>query len=316
MGVRYENVIVFGPTGTVGGLVALEAHKRGANAWLAMRDTSKAIHEIPADVEKGGKFDRIQADLNDPVSVAKAINTSGAKAAYLYLIHNSPDSSYASLKAMRDAGVEYIVFLSSYSLKVEGKQLRAVSPQEPIPYAHARVEINIEDLGFPCFTVLRPAWFASNHIKQYLDTSVKPPKANVVVEGAIFDNIAPEDIGAVGGTVLVERPQPDGGKETIYLCGPELHTAKQSWELIKLTTGRADIDTSSPNPEQFVQNLASKGIPSVLAEYLLGILEEAKQGMREPEYRIGVENITKYSGKAPTSFVDYLVAHKAEWQTA
>ena len=43
MGIKYDNVIIFGPTGAVGTAAAREAGKRGAKVWLAMRDTNKKI---------------------------------------------------------------------------------------------------------------------------------------------------------------------------------------------------------------------------------------------------------------------------------
>ncbi|KAJ7066546.1 NmrA-like family protein [Mycena amicta] len=311
---KYDSVIVFGPTGTVGGLIALEAHKHGAKVWLAMRNTSKAIPEIPPDIEKSGNFARVQADLFVPASVGKAITQSGAKAAFLYLAHGSPDFCRASLQAMRDAGVEYIVFLSSHSVKGEGDALRAIPKAVWNPYAHAQVEIGVEDIGFPYFTVLRPGWFASNYFKNFLNRSVKPLKATVVYEDSIFDNIAPEDIGAVGGAVLTERPQTSDRKQTIYLCGPDARTAKENWELAKKITGRDDIDTTLTSPELFVQTLIANGIPAFVADYLLGALEKARGGFSEPEYQVGVANVEKYAGRPALKFVHYLEMHKAEWQ--
>jgi NAD(P)-dependent dehydrogenase (short-subunit alcohol dehydrogenase family) len=73
-------VIVFGPTGAVGRAVAIEASKRGAKVWLAMRTTDKAINGINREDEERGAFQRVQADLFDPESVVKAVKESGAKA--------------------------------------------------------------------------------------------------------------------------------------------------------------------------------------------------------------------------------------------
>ncbi|KAF7309910.1 NmrA domain-containing protein [Mycena indigotica] len=305
----YNNVIVFGPTGTIGGQVALEAQRRGAKVWLAMRDTSKPIDEIPADVEKTGNFARIQADLSDPASVSTAITHSGAKAAYLYLIY-TPDFTRASLQAMRDAGVEYVVFLSSYNVGTEGDEMRAIPRENWIPYAHAQVEINIEDIGFPHFTALRPAWFASNYFKTYFNGSSTPARATIVFENSIFDNIAPEDIALVGGAVLAQRPA--DGKKTIYLYGPERRTAKESWEVIKSVTGR-EIDTTPSSPAQFTEVLSGNGIPAFLIDYLLGAFDKAKAGFSEAEYQRDVGNFKKYTGRELTKFADYIQAHKAEW---
>lgn len=311
---KFDNVIVFGPTGTVGGITAFQAHKRGAHVWLAMRDPSKTIDEIPAEVEKSGKFNRVKADLSDPASVAKAVQESGAKAAYIYLIHGTSDFMRGSLQALRDAGVESVVFLSSYSVKPD-VDLGSIPQEEFIPFAHARVELAAEEVGFPYFTALRPAQFASNNFKNFLDRSSKPPKARHISNGTIGDHIAPEDIGEVSAVVLTERPH--GGKDVIYLCGPELRTMGESWEIIKKITGRHDIDTSPISREQFVQAMTAMGQPPFVSAYLAKFQEEwgdAEAFFPKSLYVPAVENIKKYTGRDAMKFEDYVEKHKSEWQ--
>ncbi|KKY35652.1 putativelike family protein [Diaporthe ampelina] len=313
MAAKYDSVIVFGPTGAVGGSAALEASKRGAKVWLAMRNTSKAIEEIPADIENSGAFERVQADLTDPGSVETAIKKSGAKAAYLYLIFGSPDNMRGSLQAMKDAGVEYVVFLSSVTI-TRGKDFRSFSPEHFVSWSHAQVELALEEIGFPHVTALRPAVFASNHFNMELDRSAKPPRANITYEDTLMDNIVPFDIGAVGGAVLVERPS--NGKEMIYLCGPQQTTFKDVWETIKRVTGRDDLDTTPIDPEEWLAR-ASQNMPLSTAKELLRIYEEWRdpEGMLpKPEYQQAVANIKKFSGREPTKFEDYIEAHKAQWQ--
>lgn len=312
MAARYDNVIVFGPTGAVGGSTALEASKRGAKVWLAMRDTSKAIAEIPADVERSGKFERVQADLTDPDSVATAIKKSGAKAAYLYLIFGSNDHMRASLQAMKAAGVEYVVFLSSVSV-APGRDLRSFSPEFFIGYSHAQVELALEEIGFPFVTALRPAVFASNHYNLGLDKSEKPPKANITCEDTLMDNIVPSDIGAVGGAVLVERPS--DGKEVIFLCGPDHITLEEAWATIKRVSGRNDFDTTPLDTKEWLARM-SRHAPLPLAKELLHTYEEWRDPeamLPRAEFQQAVANIKKFSGREPTKFEDYVKAHKAEW---
>ncbi|KAK7705585.1 hypothetical protein SLS64_007952 [Diaporthe eres] len=312
MAARYDNVIVFGPTGAVGGSAALEANKRGAKVWLAMRDTSKTIAEIPVDVEKSGKFERVQADLTDPDSVATAVKKSGAKAAYLYLIFGSRDHMRESLQAMKDAGVEYVVFLSSVSV-APGKDLRSFPPELFIGYSHAQVELALEEIGFPYVTALRPASFASNHYNMGLDKSEKPPKANITFETSLVDNIVPGDIGAVGGAVLVERPS--DGKEVIFLCGPDHVTLEESWATIKRVSGRNDLDTTPLDAEEWLARM-SRHTPLPLAKELLQTYEKWRDPeamLPRAEFQQALANIKKFSGREPTKFEDYVEAHKAEW---
>lgn len=309
--VKYENVIIFGPTGTVGGITALEASKRGAQVWLAMRDPSKAIEEIPSDVERSGKFTRVQADLTDPASITKVVNESKAKAAYIYLVHGT--DLRAALQALRDAGVESVVFLSSFTVTGD---IRQIEREKYIPWAHAQVEIALDDIRFPHVIALRPAFFASNYFKNFLDRSVKPPKVTYIHGDAVVDNIAPEDIGAVAGAVLVEPPS--DGKEVIFQCGPQLRTLDESLALVKKITGREDVDTSPTSKDDYIQSLVAKGFPLYIADYLAN--NSAMQRRVEvlyPESMYGpaVAATKKYSGKAPLDFAEYLEKHKADWQT-
>ncbi|KAF3761967.1 NAD(P)-binding protein [Cryphonectria parasitica EP155] len=311
---KYNNVIVFGPTGGVGSQVALEANRRGAKVWLAMRDPTKTIQDIPADVEKSGNFARIQADLTDPVSIAKAIKESGAKAAYIYLIHGASDGMRGALQALRDAGVESVVFLSSFSI-TPAHELRKIPQSAFIPWLHAQVEIAAEEVGIPYFTALRPAAFASNHFKNFLDRSAKPPRATHIRDDAWVDNITPEDMGAVGAAVLVERPS--NGTEIIYLAGPELITKAQSWEIIKKITGRHDINANPITKEEFLKQAQAHHLPTKVAEYLVTVDDESTERsylFSEALHRESVANIKKYSGKEPLGFAEYIEAHKAEWQ--
>lgn len=312
MAARYDNVIVFGPTGAVGGSAALEASKRGAKVWLAMRNTSKAIEEIPDDVEKAGKFERVQADLTDPASVAAAVKKSGAKAAYIYLVFGASDHLRGSLQALKDAGVEYVVFLSSTSVE-PNTDLRSHPPEHFIAYSHAQVEIALEEVGFPYVTALRPASFASNHFNIILDKSAKPPKANISYGDSLVDNITPNDIGAVGGAVLVERPS--NGKEIIYLWGPKIITLTETWDIIKRVTGRDDFDTKPLGPEEWLARV-TQHTPLPVAKEILRMHDEWRNpdASSQYDYEQSVANIKKYSGREPTKFEDYIAAHKKEWQ--
>lgn len=311
---KFDNVIVFGPTGGVGGVTALHAEKRGAKVWLAMRDTSKPIAEIPVDAEKAGNFTRVEADLSDPASVTRAIEKSGAKAAYVYLIRGVPDHMRGSLQALRDAGVENLVCLSSYSIRPD-VDLSSIPREEFIPYVHAQVEIAAEQIGFAHFVAMRPAQFASNWLKNQLDRTVSPPKANYIQAASFGDNIAPEDIGEVSAVALIERPSV--GKEVIYLCGPELKTAEESWELVKKITGRHDIDTTPTPKDQFIEALTAKGFPRPVVEYLAKVNEKASDPnylYPESHYGPAVANTKKYTGREAMKFPEYLEKHKAEWQ--
>lgn len=308
---KYDDVLVFGPTGTVGGITALEASKRGAKVWLAMRDPTKAIPELPADVEKSGSFSRVQADLTDPASVTKAVQASGAKAAYIYLIHGA--DMRPTLQALRDAGVEHVVFLSG-AIVTGDVALRDIPKTNYLVWAHAQVEIALEDLGFPYVTALRAGTFASNFRKQWVDTAVTPPRIRIIRTDVLIDNITGEDIGAVGGAVLVERPS--DGNEVIFLCGPELLSMGESVEIIKQVSGQ-NIDTTPSSKEEFLEFMTRQGAPVFVAEPVAEHFGgDGAPGKLYPQSMYGPASAAtkKYSGKEPLRFSEYVEKHKAEWQ--
>lgn len=309
MAIRYENVIVFGPTGDVGSAAALEAGKRGAKVWLAMRDTTKPIGGITGEQERDGKFARVKADLSDPETVKQAVQLSGAKAAYVYVVH-APGGLKGTLQAMKEAGIEYVVLLSSFTIK-EGASIREIQPEAFIPYMHAQGELALEDIGM-AHTALRPGSFASNPFKMSLDDSKTPCEIYTYEDGKrTVDNIVPNDIGRVAGAVLVDRPS-ISSKETIYLYGPTLMSELETCNTIKELFPK-EVKVKQQTPEEWTERMQAKGIPPPVVQYLKKIqgAREARRDLERELYsesisRQGAANIKKYSGYEPTSFEDFV----------
>ncbi|MCJ1457450.1 hypothetical protein MMC28_007818 [Mycoblastus sanguinarius] len=303
MAMRYENIIVFGPTGAVGGAAALEASKRGAKVWLAMRDTSKAIDGITSEQERDGKFIRVKADLSDPETVKQAVQLSGAKAAYVYLIL-APGGIKGAVKAMKEAGVEYVVFLSSFTVQ-NGADIREIASEALIPYVHAQGEVALEDVDM-AHTALRPGYFASNAFKMSMDSSKTPCEIYAYVDGkSTVDNIVPNDIGRVAGAVLVDRPSTTS-KEAIYLYGPTLMSELEMCNTVKDFFPK-EVKVIQQTPEEWAGRMMAKGFPPPTVQYLIKAQVdhngELYSGLMPQE---GAANIRKYSGYEPTSFEDFV----------
>lgn len=304
MATHYDNIIVFGPTGAVGSATALEASKRGATVWIAMRDTSKPIAGLSSQQESSGKFHRLQADLSDPASVSAAVEKSQAKAAFIYQIRTDGGMK-SSIQAMKDSGVEYAVFLSTYTLTPD-LDVRKIPQEDFVTANHARIEVSLEDAGIS-FVSLRPAWFATNSFRT-LDKSTSPWVAKITYGDAVIDNISPLDIGRVSGATLVDRPS-KAAKEVIYLCGPKLMTQDETWEVIKSVTGK-EIDLVHVEPAEYSQLLQGLGFPPILADYLTDVMAKLRGGRlyHEPLYSNAVANIKKYSGYEPTTFEEFVAS--------
>jgi NAD(P)-dependent dehydrogenase (short-subunit alcohol dehydrogenase family) len=132
-------VIVFGPTGNIASYAARKASELGAKVILAMRDTSKSIPGLSEQDEKSGKYERVTADLSDPKSVSAAVEKTGAKRVFFYLVWTMMDHMKSTIEALKASGVEFIVFLSSSTIQVPKED---VPPTNLIPYMHAQVEIS------------------------------------------------------------------------------------------------------------------------------------------------------------------------------
>jgi uncharacterized protein YbjT (DUF2867 family) len=309
MATHYSTVIIFGPTGAVGRAAALEAYKRGAEVYLAMRDPSKPIPGITSTSDED-KYHRIQADLSDPESVKSAIQHSGAKAAYVYLIH-SPGGTKPALSAMVEAGIEYIVVLSSFTIK-KGVDVRSVQPEDLIPYTHAQGELALEELGV-AHTALRPGNFASNPWNMSMDRE----KGDIYVFGKgqrVVDNIVPADIGRVAGSVLVDRPSQET-KEIIYLYGPKLSGERETAEMIrKFWNGGEELKIVGQDAEGVAERMLKKGLPPPIVKYFVRVLGEGPDlGLYEQVFaEEGAANVTKYSGYEPTEFEEFAKGYDGE----
>ena len=304
------SVIVFGPTGQVGSVAARTAAEHGAKVWLAMRDTNKIIPGLTKDLEKAGSFYRIQADLQKPETVSHAVKTSGAKRAFIYLVHRASDHLKGAITAMKAAGVELVVFLSSFTIPIN-QDLREIASTAVIPHVHAQVEANLDDtFGSDSYVAVRPGGFITNLLAEKDGIAANEVK----LYGGIFeqDNIVPSDIGRVVGNILVAGPRNEQKK--VYLYGPEILSIHDSIAKIGKLLGK-DIAITTLGPKEGYDNYISLGMPPVFATYMVETKSTAGpdkgNGERFPNYEEGVSNVKLYTGKPATNFEDWVKENKA-----
>ena len=303
-----RTVIVFGPTGGVGSAVARTAGELGAKVILAMRDTKKPIPGLDIEKEKQSSFERVQADLTKPDTVRDAVKTSGAKHAFIYLAHGMPDGMKSTIEALKSAGIELVVFLSSFTVQNDP---RAIQPDEFISYIHAQVEISLEEVfGADRVVSVRAGCFASNTVqhKPELDKG----EVKLYVPNAKIDNIVPEDIGRVCGTVLVKGPQDE--QRAIYLYGPKIMSQADSVETLAKALGKSPKVVSINEQDALKMYVEERGYPEPIAKYMLGRYAMPQTGKFQLlGYSIEEEhlsNVQKYSGKEATTFEDWVQQNK------
>lgn len=310
-------VIIFGATGAVGSTAAVTAHSLGAShVTLAMRDPSKPLRKpalSEAEQSRPASFTRVQADLTDAASVRAAVTASGATVAFLYLVFGAADGPRGAVEALKEAGVEFVVFLSSSSLE-EGVDLRAVTPANFIGWQHARVEIALEEVfGEGKYVAVRPGYFASN-LFQYREGIAKGGEVQLVYPEAQFDFVVPEDIGRVCGRLLVEGK--GLGVSVVLLAGAQLISQGEAVETIGKLLGKEVKAIGFENDEDAVRSvMQNMHVPEPAARQLVqGFSEVAKgkEAFDKAALEKGVGNILKYGGKV-TRFYEWAEENKAKF---
>jgi len=298
------SVIVFGPTGNVGSITARNAEKHGAKVWLAMRDTSKTIPGLSAEQEKTGRYERVSADLNKPDTLAAAVKTSGAKRAFIYLALGSSDHMKAALQALRSGGIEFVLFMSSFTIHGE---LRDIAPSEIIPYVHAQVEINLEEVfGIENFVALRPGAFATNLLRY--KAGIMAGDVSIFAPHWEMDAVTPIDMGEVSGIILATGPR--NGQHAVYVYGPQLIEQGNAIKRVGELLGK-DVHITELDSQQALDHYAKQGTPKPFAEYMIRVssLSKNEVNSHRVKYEEGVKNVETYTGRAPTSFEDWVKAN-------
>jgi uncharacterized protein YbjT (DUF2867 family) len=301
-------VIVFGPTGNIASIAAQVAHQNGAKVWLAMRDPSKAIPGLTPAAEEACNYSRVHADLSKPDTVAAAVKTAGATRAFIYVAFGTPDYMKGTAKALKAAGVEFVVLLSSFT--IGDAQPADVQPSETIPYAHAQVEVTLDEVYGPDgYVAVRAGAFATNLLRQ--KEGIRAGEVKMYGPGFKIDCITPVDMGEVIGAILAKGPPRDGQRK-VYLYGPQILSLKQGLEIIGEVLGK-EFKVSGIVAEEALAQYLAKGAPKPMAEYMIRSLgdtnPELEDGSWLPHYKEGMENVKKYTGKPATEFRDWVEAN-------
>ncbi|KAL3480312.1 hypothetical protein BJX99DRAFT_220568 [Aspergillus californicus] len=309
-------VIVFGPTGGVGSAVARTAHSHGANVVLAMRNTSKHIPGLSATEEQNGRYERVQADLNDADSVQAAVSKTGASYAFIYsVLGASPDHMRSTAKALKAANIKSVVLLSSFGTQGD---IRAIQPSDFIAHEHAQVEISLEDtFGPQGYVAVRPAFFASNSLwwqKQIIEDG----EVKWAFPDLKLDFISPDDIGAVCGTILAGAV--DGEQENpISLLGPEQDFTIANAIGVIGQVIKKPVKVTKIGLDENVQVMMSKsGLPEPVAKTLTEGFAGATENhglpttWKTPDVRA---NIEKYLKRPAMRFSEWVELNKDKFTT-
>ncbi|KAI2601844.1 NAD(P)-binding protein [Hypoxylon sp. NC1633] len=307
-----HTVLVFGATGAVGSSAARTAHWCGAKVVLAVRDLQKPIPGLGAAEEQAGGYSRVQADLTDASSVGAAARESGASHAFVYAARGGADGMRASLEALRDAGVRFVVFLSSGSVRGD---VAAVPPSQFIAYMHARVEVALRDVFGPDgYVALRPAYFDSNALMWA--NGVRQGEVRIAYPEYKPDWIAPGDIGKAAGTLLVHGFKATEGlpsRNVVHLMGPKFISRRDAAIIIGRAAGK-DVKVTETDEDEEIACLIKNGLPEFVARQLvtrtgMWYRKEIDDIYDEETYREASHNLIRFTG-TPTSLEEWAEENK------
>ncbi|CAD0090666.1 unnamed protein product [Aureobasidium mustum] len=313
---HFSNVLVFGATGEVCSAVALEAHALGARVSIALRDTSKHNEWISPEQERAADLQRVKADLTDTEAVKRAVKETGAQAAFIYAVH-SGDMLRGAITALRDVGIQYIVFLSTSQVRTAGfieGDIRSISRDYFIPWQDAQIEIALEELNMP-HTAIRAGFFASNPLRLYLDQSSEPNSVDLLAPDMPHDPIDPADIGRAAAAVLVNPRlyksdhQGSPSKNIVYLSGPALLSQTEQWEIIDLelmAAGKCKVEVNHITVEQYLENMAKRHVPDMIAKSLAKSMMETRPLYTSEDYEQQRLNVELLTGRKAVFFENFV----------
>ncbi len=313
--------LVFGATGGVGSAVGPAAREGGAKVVLALRDPEKPVPGLSAEDERAAGYERVQADLGRPESVAAAVRRTGATRAFIYAFLQSPDHMRATAEALKGAGVEFVVLLSSGGVRGEA---RDVGPDQFIPYRHAQTELVLEDVFGPGgYVAVRPGYFSTNLLwwKEALKRGGSGGPVQVTYPEVKMDFIDPRDIGRVCGAILAAGKAADG-QNNVPLLGPEFASMADGIDAIAAATGRTVQIQPLSGDEAVAWMRHERGLPQPMVAYLVSMFatraaqaagggpDSFTEGPYVDEAR---GNIPKYTGKPATGLKAWVQENKHEF---
>lgn len=293
-------VIVFGPTGNIASVAARRACEHGAKVYLAMRDPSKPIRGLSAQEEQQGGYERIQADMTQPDTVAAAVQKSGATRAYLYLAIHATDGMKSTFEALKSSGIEFVVLNSSFTIPGNPQD---VKPAEIIAYIHAQAEINLEAVFGPDnYVAVRPGCFATNLLEY--KSGILAGEVGAVSPDTKFDWITPDDMGRVSGTILAKGLR---DQKHVYLFGPQMISQREAFQTVSQVLGK-QITIKILTPEEGIEQHIAQGLPPPIAKYR--VEAEPHFVISDSSHQEGVKNVERYTGGPGTSLRAWLEANK------
>ena len=294
--------VILGASGNTGSIIANFLLSKGEKVRVMGRDAGR----LQRFVGKGAEA--FTANVSDAVALAKAFR--GARAAYLLLppITSREDQereSDAIAKAVRESGLRYAVYLSSYGAQVpEGTG--------PVAGLHSS-EQKLNAISGLNVLHLRAAYFMENNL-----AAIGMIHGMGMLGGALLPDlklpmIATRDVGDYAAQRLLDLDF--SGKQTRELLGERDLSMAEVTAAIARGIGKPDLRYEQFPYDQVQQVLTQMGIPPKGAALYIEMYKAINAGVLVPQEPRSPENSTPtsfekfvqdvfapaYHGKAPTA---------------
>jgi uncharacterized protein YbjT (DUF2867 family) len=279
--------VILGASGNTGSIIANFLLSKGEKVRVMGRDAGR----LERFVGKGAEA--FMADVSDAVALTKAFR--GARAAYLLLppITSREDQereSDAIAKAVKESGLRYAVYLSSYGAHVpEGTG--------PVTGLHsAEQKLNAID-GLNVLH-LRAAYFMENNLAAIGTIRGTGIFGHALLPDLKMPMIATRDVGPYAAQRLLDLDF--SGKQTRELLGERDLSMTEVTAVIARGIGKPDLRYQQFSYGQMQQELEHMGMPPKKAAVYIELFKAINTGVlaaQEPRSR---ENTT------PTSFEKFV----------
>jgi uncharacterized protein YbjT (DUF2867 family) len=280
--VSNEMYVILGASGNTGSIIANLLLSKGKQVRVVGRDSGR----LQRFVDKGAEA--FTADMSDAAALTKAF--SGARAAYLLLPpaksrEDQEREGDAIAKAVKESGLRYAVYLSSYGAQVpEGTG--------PVAGLHSS-EQKLNAISGLNVLHLRAAYFMENNLAAIGMIHRMGIFGNALLPDVKFPMVATRDVGNYAAERLLDLDF--SGKQTRELLGERDLSMTEATAVIARGIGKPDLRYEQFPYDQVQQVLTQLGVPPKGAAMYIEMYKAINAGVLVPLEPRSQENTTPTS---------------------